>query len=740
MSPLLYLAGVVAVGVAAQWTAWRLRLPAILLLLAAGFLFGRVPVGGPVDDVSEGAAPALAAGDENPGEIGRVEADPAGTDPVRTDPAGETPVRPEPVEGGRVEEDDPGRAGRVEETDPEDSPLEGRGGGAVIPERLLTPAVALAVAVILFEGGLSLKFRELREIGSAALGLCTVGAAITGVLAAVAAKFFVFDTWQLAILAGAIFTVTGPTVIVPLLRQIRPTGRVGAVAKWEGIVIDPVGAVLAVLAFEAIVLGTGASVVIPLTIAKVALIGGLVGGGVGWALSILFQRHWVPDYLQNPVALGAVLLSFAASNVFQSESGLVTVTVTGIWLANQERFNIEPLVEFKENLGVLLISVLFVVLAGQLKPRSILDLGWGAAAFIAILALVVRPAAVYLGTLFSPLSLPEKTFLAWLAPRGIVAAAVASVFALELRHDAEEALHRPPAAVVVDADAARAERLWWKRILEDSERLVPLTFLVISASVGLYGLTAAPVARRLGLAVANPQGVLFLGGSPVVRAIATALQEKGFTVRLIDSNRRNVAAARLEGLDTLHGNVLSEKITNRVDPAGLGRVLAMTPNDEVNSLAAQNFASLFGRSGCYQLAPHPSGGAKKGEGGTERPHGRPLFREGVTYKTLEELFARGARVKETRITEAFDYPAFLRMNGAETVALFRLTGPADDRRLRVNVANVTLEPTPGDTLLSLIPPDAGDGPAKAVSAGTGLGGEQDEDDSRMDLSPPQLGG
>ena len=728
MSPLLYLAGVVAAGVAAQWTAWRLRLPAILLLLAAGFAFGRIPVGGPTDDVTEGAAQAVAAGDENIGDKGRV------IDPDdRPNAADDDATVGDGTTGGGAG----GEAGVVAETDPDESPLEGRGGGAVIPERLLTPAVALAVAVILFEGGLTLRFRELAEVGTAALGLCTAGAAITGVLAALAAKALVFDTWGLAILAGSIFTVTGPTVIVPLLRQIRPSARVGAVAKWEGIVIDPVGAVLAVLAFEVIVLGPrAATTVVPLTILKTAAVGSLVGVGVGWAMSVLFQRHWVPDYLQNPVALGAVLLGFAASNAVQSESGLVTVTVMGIYLANQHRFDVELLLEFKENLGVLLISVLFVVLAGQLEPQSILDLGWGAVAFIAALVFVIRPAAVFLGTLWSPLTLQEKGFLAWLAPRGIVAAAVASVFALELRHEAEEVLEETPPAASADTPEEIAE---WELLLEDSERLVPLTFLVISASVALYGLTAGPVARRLGLAVANPQGVLFLGGSPVVRAIASALQEKGFTARLVDSNRRNVSAARLEGIETLHGNALSEHITGKVDPSGLGRVLAMTPNDEVNTLAAQNFASLFGRSGCYQLCPQKATGAKKGEGGLNRTGGRLLFREGVTYQTLADLFERGARVKETRITEEFDYPAFLRMNGADAVVLFRIAGTGADRRLRVNVADVTLEPVPGDTLLSLVPPDPEAGPHKrAVSAGTGFDGEQDEDDSRMNDSPPQM--
>ena len=721
MSPLLYLAGVVAVGVAAQWFAWRLRLPAILLLLAAGFAFGRVPVGGPADDVTEGAAQAVAAGDENPGDKGRVR-DPDDRD-LSADPDAE-PGAGEPTGGDELS----GDAGNVAETEPGESPLQGRGGGAVIPERLLTPAVALAVAVILFEGGLSLKFAELREVGTAALGLCTAGAAITGVCAAVAAKWLVFDTWGLAILAGAIFTVTGPTVIVPLLRQIRPNARVGAVAKWEGIVIDPVGAMLAVLAFEVIVLGpAAATTVVPISLLKTLLVGATIGVGTAFGMSVLFQKHLVPDYLQNPVALGSVLLAFAASNAVQSESGLVTVTVMGVVLANQHRFDIEPLVEFKENLGVLLISVLFVVLAGQLEPRSIWGLGWGGAAFIAVLVFVVRPAAVFLGTLWSPLSLAEKGFLAWLAPRGIVAAAVASVFALELRHETEEVLEESPPGEFADTPEERAE---WELLLEDSERLVPLTFLVISASVALYGLTAGPVARRLGLAVANPQGVLFLGGSPVVRAIAGALNEKGFIVRMIDTNRQNVAAARMEGIETRHGNALAEKMTSRVDTSGLGRVLAMTPNDEVNSLAAQNFASVFGRSGCYQLCPHRASGKTKGEGGTDRTAGRPLFREGVTYQTLSDLYDRGGRVKETRITEEFDYPAFLRMNGAASVVLFKITGSGADKRLSVNTAESKLSPAPGDTLLALVPPPDDEGRTGATSAGTGLGGEEDDDDFR----------
>ena len=700
MSPLLYLAGVVAAGTAAQWLAWRLKLPAILLLLAAGFAFGQIPVTG---------------GHGQPEPIGEESAFDA--------------TAAEPVTEGAADVVDEGGAGHaVTESDT-----------AVIPERLLGPAVALAVAVILFEGGLSLKFRELREVGGAALGLCTLGAGLTWVLAAVAGKLLVFDTWALAVLAGAVFTVTGPTVIVPLLRQIRPSAKVGAAAKWEGIVIDPVGAMLAVLTYEAIVLGPqAATVAVPLALAKTIAVGLVIGVGVAFAFTILYQRHYVPDYLQNPVMLGAVLLSFAASNVVQPESGLVTVTVMGVVLANQRRFDIEPLVEFKENLGVLLISVLFVVLAGQLEPRSIYDLGWRGAAFIGVLVLLVRPAAVFLGTIKSTLTPAERAFLGWLAPRGIVAAAVASVFALELRTEALAALD--PAA----ADPTDLGR--WRALLEDSERLVPLTFLVISATVALYGLTAGPVARRLGLAEPNPQGVLFLGGTPVVRSIAVALQERGFKVKIIDSNRKNVAAARLDGIKTRHGNALSEQLIERIDAAGLGRVLAMTPNDEVNSLAARNFAAVFGRSGCYQLTPAAAGGKgdqSKGEGGADKAVGRPLFREGVTFRTLQDLHDRGAEVKDTRITEEFDYPSFLRLHGADSVVLFKISGAAGgkgggkkgeasaDRTLSVNTADRKLNPQPGDVLLSLIPPPTdGDEDSAVLSAGQGIDGETDSLETR----------
>ena len=658
------MSGVVAAGLAAQWVAWRIKLPAILLLLGAGFALGRVAV---------------------------------------------------PTE--------------------------------FVPLELLAPAVSLAVAVVLFEGGLSLKFHELREAGGAALGLITIGCVLTWVLATLAGRAFVFDTWALATLAGAIFTVTGPTVIGPLLRTIRPGGRVGAVAKWEGIVIDPVGALLAVLVFQAIIGGPqGAVLETALSIGKILLVGAVMGVGVGFLITLLFSRHWVPDYLQIPVMLAVVLLGFAASHQIQHESGLVTVTVLGIVLANQRRFPVEQIVEFKEALGTLLISVLFVVLAGRLNPREIAGLGWGGAAFIAVLVLVVRPAAVFLGTLWTPLDHRERSFLAWLAPRGIVAAAVASVFALELDHAAAEAIgaHGPgvarsgavdtegtrpgdpageerPNVEEDDGRAADRDEAEWRALAADSDKLVPLTFLVISVTVALYGLTAAPLARRLGIAEPDPQGVLFLGAAPVVRAIAAAVSEEGFKVTLVDSNRRNIADARLAGLSTRHGNALSETLQEHLNVTGLGRMLALTPNDEVNSLAATGFAHLFGRSECYQLAPHARD-RTRGEGGADRAAGRVLFREDVTYAKLCDVFESGADVRTTRITEEFPFGDFLRLHGGRAIPLFVVSGSEGSRRLKINTADADLSPSAGSRLIALVPEERADD-AAATSSGVGLNSE-----------------
>ncbi|MCA9027932.1 MAG: sodium:proton antiporter [Planctomycetaceae bacterium] len=545
---------------------------------------------------------------------------------------------------------------------------------------VLFPAVSLAVAVILFEGSLNLRFRELREIGGALTSLLTIGVVITWVTATFLAHFVLGFGWLKALLLGAILVVTGPTVIGPLLRQIRPIGRVGSIARWEGIVIDPIGAVLAVLVFEA---GAGARdtwladgsmsafsdalISASLGLMKTVIAGGGIGAVAALVLGTLLRRHALPDHLQNPITLMFVIAAFTASNLVQHESGLVAVTVMGVILANFPGIDIEHILEFKENLSVLLISGLFILLSARLNLDAFNSLGWRGAVFLAGVILIVRPLSVWLSTYSSSLTWQEKVFLSWFAPRGIVAAAVSSVFAL--------------------------------RMGDDGTGLVPATFLVIIGTVCVYGFTAFALARKLGLAVENPQGVLIAGAHAGVRAIAHALQNAGFQVLLVDLNHWNIQTARMEGLPTSEGNILSERLLENLNLGGIGRFLAMTPNDEVNSLAALNLRGLFGRAEVFQLFPRRR--SERQEAASQSVRARFLFGEDITNQRLNERFEHGSTVKTTKLTEEFDYEAFQQRYAGTAILLFVI---GEGGQLRVVTTDEKLSPKPGQTVIAIVDP------------------------------------
>lgn len=585
------LAAIVALGIAAQWLAWRLKIPSILLLLLTGILVG------PVAEL----------------------------------------LSPDDLFG-----------------------------------KLLLPLVSLSVAVVLFEGGMTLRFRELHdEAGRVLFRLVTLGAFVTTTVAAGASRLLLGFDWPLAILLGAILTVTGPTVIGPLLRQLRIAGRAGSILKWEGIVIDPVGAILAVLVFTAIRAAgpEEATTSVARNLVGTALVGlGLGAAGAG-GLLLALRKHWVPDPLQNPVTLAMVLSVSAAANLLQPESGLVAVTVMGIAVANQRMVIITHLTEFKENLTVLLISILFILLSARLRPNDLLALGWQELAFVAVLVIVARPAAVLLSTAGSPLPWQERLFLSAMAPRGIVAAAVASVFALEM------------------ADAG----------MEQASRLPPVVFLVIVGTVVLYGLAAGPLARRLGLARANPQGVLFVGAHAWIRAIASALKAEGVPVLLVDSNYRNAAAARMAGLRVHHGSILAEHTAEELDLGDMGRLVALTSNDEVNALACLRFLNRFGRREIYQL---PFGAPAEGRHEALPPEqrGRLLFGRTTTFANMNERFGMGPSAKITRLSAAFDYEAFQAAHAEQVLPVFLIRASG---QVTPFTAEDTPRPQPGDTIISL---------------------------------------
>ncbi len=556
--------------------------------------------------------------------------------------------------------------------------LAGPTSGLVDPDRLLGdllfPLVSLSVAVILFEGGLSLRVEHLAEVGGVIGRLLTVGMLVTWALTTVAAGTILRLPWSHSLLLGAILVVTGPTVIGPMLREIRPTGRVGPIARWEGIVIDPVGAVLAVLVFE-VVHETGGGSLSETAfqgaagLVQTLLFGGLVGAAAAGFLLVALRRHWIPDFLQSPVVLMIVLATFTLADAAQRESGLLAVTVLGVILANQRSFPVKHITEFKENLSVLLLAYLFILLSARLRLGDLTALGLRGLGFLAVLVLVVRPAAVLCSSIRTPLSWRERAMLAWFAPRGIVAAAVSSLFAIRLGGGGQE--------------------------------IQSATFLVIVGTVLIYGFTAPWLARRLGLSVADPQGLLIAGSHAGARAIAHALQAEGIAVMLVDTNRINVQVARLEGLSAHYFSILSEQIPDELDLGVIGRFLALTRNAEVNSLAALHFREVFGRAEVYQIRPEARG-ASRSETAAQLLHGRLLFGHDVTYETLDEWFAQGAKVHRTRLTEQFDYQAFLAHHGDAVLPLFVV---ADGGRLRVVTADTPCSALPNQTIVSLVKPN-----------------------------------
>jgi NhaP-type Na+/H+ or K+/H+ antiporter len=533
-------------------------------------------------------------------------------------------------------------------------------------------AVDLAVAVILFEGGLNLEIKRLRLEQDAIRRLVTLGAAITMIGGAAAVGVFFGWPWRRALLFGSLVVVTGPTVVGPLVRELRLRPRVASLLEAEGVLIDPIGAILAVLMLE-IAIASG-SLQSQGTYLLLRLgFGALAGVVSGFAIAGLLRvRRLLPEGHENIFVLAAVLLLFESCEEVVSHSGLLAVTLAGVVVGNLRTPVDRDLREFKDQLTVLLIGLLFVLLAADVRLDDVLALGWPGLAVVAALVVVVRPATVWLSTIGTDLTTNERRFVAWVAPRGIVAAAVASVFALDL------------------AEAGLAE----------ARLLAPLTFLVILGTAVFYGLSAAPVGRWLGLTEGRPQGALVVGADAPARALAAALQENGFRVALVDTNREHVLAARLGGLNAHHGSIVSEDIKDELDLAGIGRLIALTPNDEVNALAALHFRDVFDRAEVYQLWPRAE---EKGRRGALAGHlrGRVLFGPRVTHDSLEARIAGGAVVKTTTFTDSFGIDAYRAHYGDSALPMFVVT---ETGVLAVVTAEDQPRPRRGQKLMSLVTP------------------------------------
>ncbi len=551
---------------------------------------------------------------------------------------------------------------------------------------LLFPMVSLSVAIILFEGALSLRIQEIRQVGSSVRKLLSVGLVCTWILASIFAYYLLGFEPGFAALLGAVLTVTGPTVILPLLRHIRLKGQIRSVLKWEGIVIDPIGAVLAILVFEVLVDATPADT-IPDTIWSV-LKALASGGGLGvlgaLGLTQALRRNWVPEYLHNPLSLTVLLTVFAFSNEMQHESGLIAVTVMGFMLTNQTSVPVRHIIEFKETLGTLLLAVLFVILAARIDVAILFQINLSMIFFLLALIFIVRPLSVLISTAAENISWRERVFLSFMAPRGIVAAAVASILALDLTERGFPA--------------------------EQTDLLVAVVFVVVVGTVGVYGITARPLARMLGLAGAEPEGILILGAHDWAQDLAEALHTRGVDALLLDTNTANITSARMRGLPAVNGSILEEDTVAHLDLDGIGRLFALTTNDEINSLAAIKISRDFGRNRVYQISPYH----QSEQSSVERDlRGRALFDRALTYSRFAELYAHGWRIRTTRLTKEFTYAKLLEQ---QKNMIYPLLFLADDGTVVVKVATEKYEGRVGQHVISLAAPDL---PELASNTGAG---------------------
>ena len=598
-NPLLTIALLLGTGAAMQWLAWRLKVPAILFLLLAGFAAGPL--------------------------LGWFE--------------------PEATFGA-----------------------------------LFRPLVSLAVGVILFEGGLTLRFRDLAGAGGIVTRLCTVGAGVSWLLTTVAAQAIVGVSFEVALLVGAILILTGPTVVIPLIRHVRPRKPLGPILRWEGILIDPIGAVVALLVLESLT-GHDSLADIARGVGKTVLYGGGLGALAGWTLARALERLAVPDRLHVPVTFGMVGLAFALANTLQPEAGLLAVTVMGIVLANRSKLDVEHVLEWHEPLVTMLLALLFVTIAARLELATLTSLGLPAVLFTLALIVVVRPAAVAASTLGTSLGWRDRAFLMAMAPRGIVVAAVASEFSLHLDH--------------FD--------------VEGGQEVIALVFPAIVITVVAYGFGARPFARALGTAQAAPQGAVLVGADLVGRELGHALQAQGFDVLLVDTNAANTAVARTSGLPTFHGSVLSNRFAEDASLDGIGNLLALTSSDEVNRLAVEQLLPTFGRPHLFQVA------SENPRSGEQSHAGRTLFGDGMDAGRLRRALERGARIRATQLTQQFGPDDYLARYGERATPLFLVD---EDRELHVVTADAAPELKAGRTVLALVVDDGEQLAADAEDAPT----------------------
>lgn len=499
--------------------------------------------------------------------------------------------------------------------------------GVVVPEELLgefmRPAVSFAVAIILFEASLTLRFREIRDVAPTVTRIVLFGAPAGWFLLSCGAYFIAGLSWPVAITFGGILVVTGPTVIVPILKHAHIDQQTTSILKWEGVINDPLGVILAVLAYEYFHISTDTPLQGVLLYSEFVLIVAgvcLMGYLVGVLTAYILERGMLPEYLKAPFLVSGVLGLFTVSDLFLHESGLIAVTIYGMTLANKRVSSIEEIKRFKETITLLLVSGVFIILTADLDPSLLAELDMKGLLFIAAVIFVIRPVTIFLATLGNALDFKQKLLIGWIAPRGIVCAAIAGIMG----------------PLLVEAG------------FEDGEKILPLAFATVMGTVVLHSLTIGPLARMLGLVSRQADGLIIVGASDWAIQLAEVLKAKNVPVLIAGTNWHSLKPARLADIPVYYGEFLSDETEYNLDLTSYGALLAATDNAAYNSFACNSLARELGRENVFQISYTRETGPERQKFAHTR-HGRIFINSDWDFYDWWQMFRKGWRFRAVNV-------------------------------------------------------------------------------------------
>ena len=536
---------------------------------------------------------------------------------------------------------------------------------------LFSPIITFAVAIILFEGSLNLDFKEIKGFSKPVARIVTVGAFIAWIAGSLAAHYLAGLSWAVAFIIGGLFIVTGPTVILPMLRQAKLKPRPAAILKWEGIVVDPFGALLAVFAFEFIkFLNKEATLTALLLFFAASAFAVVLGWGVARVIGTAFERGSIPEFLKAPVLFALVIFTFVFADEVMHETGLLAVTAMGMTMANMRLTTLNDIRHFKENISVLLISGIFVMLTASLDPHVLIEI-FNPRIILYVLAMlfIVRPLSIWISTIGTELNNREKHLIGWIAPRGIVALTVSGYFA----------------TILLDNG------------YEDAELLTALTFALVFSTVVLHGFSIGYIAKKLNLTTTDESGVLIVGGTRFAAKLAQSVKETGNEVLLIDQSWAGLSYARKLGLSSFIGDILSEQVEYHIDLTPYRYILAMTKADIYNAHICADFAPDLGSDYLFQTAFQVGNDVES----FTITGGQILFSPGISIYDLEERMSAGHVIRKTLLTKQYSYTQYLRERDDKSILLYILRA---DGMIEFFTPEIERQAFAGDAIIALTSP------------------------------------